>query len=78
MDRWLDVSATPRDGSPVILWIDDNEAPPTFPVTVGSWEVDPAAGVSYWRVFGTKGMPALYFDQHVRGWMPLPAPHTRG
>ncbi len=62
MDRWLDVSAAPRDGTPVILWIEDDEAPPPFPVTVGVWEVDPTAGVSYWRVFGARVIPGLYFD----------------
>ncbi len=44
MDRWLDVSAAPRDGTPVILWIDDDEAPPAFLVTVGAWEEDSIAG----------------------------------
>lgn len=72
--RWLDVSAAPRDGSPVLLWVEDDETPPTFPVTVGLWEVDPRAGLSYWRVFGAKDSTALFFDQHVRGWMPLPNP----
>jgi hypothetical protein len=41
MDRWLDVSAASRDGTPVILWIDDDEAPPVFLVTVGTLEEDP-------------------------------------
>jgi len=76
MDRKLDVSTAPRDGTPVILWIDDDEAPPVFLVTVEAWEEDPIAGVNYWRVFGAKGMPSLYFDQHVQGWMPLPPPHS--
>jgi hypothetical protein len=74
VSRWLDVSAAPRDGSPIILWIEDDEAPATFPVTVGSWEVDPVAGLSYWRVFGPKDSALFYFDQHIRGWMPLPRP----
>jgi hypothetical protein len=60
------------DGTPIILWIDDDEAPPAFPMTVGAWKVDPIAGLSYWRVFGTEDGTSLYFDQHVRGWMPLP------
>ncbi len=47
MDRWLDVSAAPRDGTLVILWLDDDESPPNLLVTVGAWEVDPVAGVSY-------------------------------
>jgi hypothetical protein len=38
--QWLDVSAAPRDGSPILLWIQDDEAPPDFPVTVGFWETD--------------------------------------
>jgi hypothetical protein len=69
--RWLDVSAAPRDGSPILLWIQDGEAPPDFPVTVGFWEADEIFGVSFWRVFSARG-PSTYFDQHVRGWMPLP------
>ncbi len=76
-DRWLDVSAAPCDGTPIILCIDDDEAPPAFPVTVGAWEEDPTAGVSYWRVFGAKDSTSLYFDQHVQGWMPLPSTRLR-
>ncbi len=77
MDRWLDVSAAPRDGTPVILWIDDDEAPPSFPVTVGAWEEDSTGRVSYWRLFGPKDGTSVYFDQHVQGWMPLPTPRIR-
>jgi hypothetical protein len=69
--RWLDVSAAPRDGSPILLWIQDDEAPPDFPVTVGFWETDTIFEVGFWRVFSA-GSPSTYFDQHVRGWMPLP------
>jgi hypothetical protein len=71
-DRWLDVSAAPRDGTPVILWLEDAEAPPTFPVTVGVWETDDMTGADYWRVFGAKDTTSFYFDQHVLGWRPLP------
>ncbi len=67
MDRWLDVSAAPRDGTPIILWIDDDEAPPVFLMTVGVWEEEPIGGVSYWRVFGAKDSTSVYFDQHVQG-----------
>ncbi len=77
MDKWLDVSAAPRDGTPIIPWIDDDEAPPAFLVTVGAWEQDPVGGVSYWRVFGAKDGTSMYFDQHVQGWMPLPTPRLR-
>jgi hypothetical protein len=69
--RWLDVSAAPRDGSPILLWIQDDEAPPDFPVTVGVWETDTIFEVGFWRVFSARA-PSTYFDQHVRGWMPLP------
>ncbi|EIM26864.1 hypothetical protein [Microvirga lotononidis] len=69
--RWLDVSAAPRDGSPVLLWIQDDDSPPDFPVTVGFWETDEIFGVSFWRVFSAHGS-STDFDQHVRGWMPLP------
>jgi hypothetical protein len=40
-------------------------------VTVGFWEMDDIFGVSFWRVFSARG-PSTYFDQHIRGWMPLP------
>jgi hypothetical protein len=49
--RWLDVSAAPRDGSPILLWIQDGEAPPDFPVIVGVWETDTIFEVGFWRVF---------------------------
>jgi hypothetical protein len=56
--RWLDVSAAPRDGSP-------------FPVTVGFWETNTIFEIGVWRVFSARGS-STYFDQHVRGWRPLP------
>ncbi|MGF9765103.1 hypothetical protein AAII07_59680, partial [Microvirga sp. 0TCS3.31] len=49
----------------VILWIKDEEAPPTYPVTVGVWETDDMTGASYWRVFGARYGTHVYFDQHV-------------
>jgi hypothetical protein len=76
--RWLDVSAAPHDGTPVILWLEDEEAPPPFPVTVGVWETDGDTGAGFWRVFGPKETAGFYFDQHVRGWMPLPRPQIPG
>jgi hypothetical protein len=71
MNKWLSVSAAPRDGTPVILWIYDHDAPPDYPVTVGVWETDDITGASYWRVFGAKDA-SFYFDQHIMGWKPLP------
>lgn len=78
MHRWLDVTAAPRDGRPVILWIDDSEDPPTYPVTVGTWETEGTTGLGYWRVFGAKDGSLIYFDDQIRAWMPLPAPQLRG
>jgi hypothetical protein len=69
---WYPVSTAPRDGVPVILWINDPDAPPIFPVTVGVWQTDDIMGTSYWRVFGAECGPHAYFDEHVRGWMLLP------
>ena len=72
-DRWLNVSAAPHDGTPVILWLEDPEAPPAFPVTVGVWEIDEAISpIGFWRVLGAKGGTTVYFDQQVVGWKPLP------
>jgi hypothetical protein len=72
MIRWLDVSAAPRNGTPVILWVEDRDAPPHYPVTVGVWETDDITGVNCWRVFADHDGTHNYFDQHIRGWMPLP------
>ncbi len=35
MHDWYPKRLAPRNGTPVILWIEDEEAPPTYPVTVG-------------------------------------------
>ena len=67
------MSAAPHDGTPVILWLEDADAPPEFPVTVGVWETDEAMGlVGFWRVLGAKDGTSIYFDQQVVGWKPLP------
>jgi hypothetical protein len=72
--RWLHVSAAPRDGTPVILWIEDPEAPPSYPVTIGAWTPDAEVRASYWRVFAVEYGATAYFDPHIRGWKPLPHP----
>ncbi len=51
MNDWLPVRLAPRDGTPVILWIKDEEATPTYPVTVGVWETNDITRRRYWRVF---------------------------
>ncbi len=75
MEHWQPVSTAPRSGMPVILWIQDKEAPPAYPVTVGVWVADDITGRSYWRVFRGVFGTHCYFDQHIRGWMWLP--HAR-
>ena len=45
--EWRSVSTAPRDGSPVLLWIEDIDAPPVYPVTVGVWTVDHLDGARY-------------------------------
>ncbi|MET0531199.1 MAG: hypothetical protein ABW003_23175 [Microvirga sp.] len=72
MDDWYPKRLAPRDGTPVILWIEDEAAPPIYPVTVGVWELDDMRGRSHWRVFGARYGTHIYFDQHVVGWRPLP------
>ena len=72
MQDWYPVRLAPRNGRPVILWIEDAEAPPTYPVTVGAWETDDMTGRSYWRVFGAPYGTHAYFDRHIVGWRPLP------
>jgi hypothetical protein len=72
MEHWQPVSTAPRNGMPVILRIQDEEAPPAYPVTVGVWVADDITGRSYWRVFRGVFGTHYYFDQHIRGWMWLP------
>jgi hypothetical protein len=72
MEDWYPARLAPRDGTPVILWIEDANAPPVFPVTVGVWETDDIMGTSYWRVFAKAYGTDCYFDQHIVGWKPLP------
>ncbi|MGF9763828.1 hypothetical protein AAII07_52815 [Microvirga sp. 0TCS3.31] len=55
----------------MILWIEDEEAPPTYPVTVGVRETNTVFEIGVWRVFSAHGS-STRFDQHIRGWMPLP------
>jgi hypothetical protein len=70
--RLVSVRLAPRDGTPVTLWMEDAEAPPTYPVTVGVWETDDITRRSHWRVFGARYGTHTYFDQHIVGWRPLP------
>jgi hypothetical protein len=74
MEDWYPVRLAPRDGTLVNLWIEDPDAPPAYPVTVGVWETDDMTEASYWRVFGARYGTHTYFDQHIVGWRPLPRP----
>ena len=49
---WSPISAAPRDGTPVILWLAEAERPPVLPLMVGVWTTNLRAGVGYWRIFG--------------------------
>jgi hypothetical protein len=62
---WSPISTAPRDGTPVILWMTEDDAPPVLPLTVGYWTINPAAGVGYWRIFGDP--PGFCSDQQIRG-----------
>jgi predicted DNA-binding WGR domain protein len=66
MDEWYLVRLAPRDGTPVILWIGDEEAPPAYPVTVGAWETDDITRRSYWRVFAARYGTHLLRSPHRR------------
>lgn len=72
MHDWYPVRLAPRDGTPVILWIEDGEGPPTYPVTVGVWETDDITTRSHWHIFGARYGTHTYFDQHIVGWQPQP------
>jgi hypothetical protein len=67
-EGWSPIGAAPRDGTPVILWLEEDEMPPVFPEPVGFWTVNPQAGVGYWRLFGDP--PRFCSDRHIRGWRP--------
>jgi len=74
---WLPVKDAPRTGKPVILWVEDPEAPPVYTVTAGVWEEDKLAGGSFWRVFSSLGGSSIYLDEHIRGWVPMPVAGLR-
>src|SRR5215203_4369455 len=59
MGDWYPVRLAPQDGTPVNLWIEDQEAPPTYPVTVGVWETDDITRRSHWRLWRPLRHPHL-------------------
>ncbi|WP_445503035.1 hypothetical protein [Microvirga sp. G4-2] len=66
---WSPVSAAPRDGTPVILWMIEDETPPDIPWHVGFWAVKPGVGIGCWHLFGDP--PRICSDRQIRGWRPL-------
>jgi hypothetical protein len=75
---WHPVSTAPRDGTPVVLWTDEEEVPPVCPATVGYWVADPMTGLGYWRIFGDKDGRHSSIDERIRGWKPLLRAHREG
>jgi hypothetical protein len=75
---WRPVRTAPRDGTPVVLWTNDDSEPPVFPVTVGFWIPDPRTGLSYWRIFGDQHGRRCYVDKCIRGWKPLLRAYREG
>ena len=66
---WSPISAAPRDGTPVILWMAEDDVSPVLPLAVGFWTINSKAGVSYWRLFGDH--PRFCSDRLIRGWRSL-------
>jgi hypothetical protein len=66
---WTPITAAPRDGTPVVLWMAEDDDPPVLPLIVAFWTVSPTAGIGYWRIFGDP--PRFCSDRQIRGWKPL-------
>jgi hypothetical protein len=68
-ESWSSISTAPRDGTPMIFWMIEDEAPPEVPLSVGFWTLNPEAGIGYWRLFGDP--PRFCSDRQIRGWKSL-------
>ena len=66
---WASVATAPRDGTPLVLWMLEDETLPEVPLSVGFWTLNPKAGIGYWRLFGDP--PRFCSDRQIRGWKPL-------
>jgi hypothetical protein len=66
---WCPISAAPRDGTPVILWMVEDEMPPRVLQPVGFWAFSPTTGIGYWRLFGDP--LRVCSDRRIRGWQLL-------
>jgi hypothetical protein len=68
-EGWHPVGVAPRDGTPVVLWLIEDETPPVLPLIVGRWTINPRVRVGYWQIFGE---PSRFCsDRQIRGWKPL-------
>lgn len=68
-EGWSPISAAPRDGTPVILWMIENQTSPKVSGPVGYWTLNAVTGIGYWRIFGDP--PRFCSDRRIRGWRPL-------
>jgi len=75
-EGWSPIGVAPRDGTPVILWMIEDETPPAVPQPVGYWVLNPRTGLGYWRLFGNP--PRFCSDAQIRGWKPLLRDHREG
>jgi hypothetical protein len=66
---WSPMSAAPRDGTPVILWMAEDDDPPVLRLTVGYWIFNPRTRMGYWWIFGDA--PHFCSDRLIHGWKPL-------
>ena len=62
---WAPVATAPRDGTPVILWLAEEDTPLERPRAVGYWTLNPRVGIGYRRLFGDP--PRVCSDRHIRG-----------
>lgn len=63
---WSPIGTAPRDGTPVIPWMVEDETPPSLPLTVGFWTVNTVAGLSGWRIFGAEADLQFRKDEQIR------------
>jgi hypothetical protein len=68
---WFPVSTAPRDGTPVVLWMVEDEMPPALPLIGGYWTVNTATGLGGWRIFGAAEGQPFRVDEQIQGWKPL-------
>ena len=68
---WRPFNLAPRDGSPVVLWLKHNEAPPVYPVTVGFWITRELLEIRRWAMFGDPDGARSCSDEDICGWRPL-------